>query len=283
MSVPFRLIGRKLSSVHSQRFTTTTNYLPVRAWLLSILVPSRGTFSIHSCCPGQNTRPERQLKRDVESSTRIFTSSLEDSNRYSAPLCAYRWNRAWFGSDVILSTRMSTPHNSFSIIHLNTCHLITYCILIPFTLKHTNTSHFTSHAQISTQRLAVSKVLHWRSSSNFTEQHPLLHPNAVSYVKPGDLNRLPNVGPCSVAGHVPTLPWLTSRVWVRVGLGSGLAAGKGWVGTWPGTRLDPMSHCFLTSECDASNSPLLLRSRTVCARIADLQRNEQSAWSGTKT
>ena len=29
-----------------------------------------------------------------------------------------------------------------------------------------------------------------------------------------------NFGPCSVAGHVPPLPWLRSRVWVRVGLGS---------------------------------------------------------------
>ena len=44
-------------------------------------------------------------------------------------------------------------------------------------------------------------------------------------------------GPCSVASHVPTLPWLRSRVWVRVGLGSGLATGKGCVGTWPVTRL----------------------------------------------
>ena len=40
------------------------------------------------------------------------------------------------------------------------------------------------------------------------------------------------MGPCSVAGHVPTLPWVRSRVWVRVGLESGLASGKGWVGTW---------------------------------------------------
>ena len=47
-------------------------------------------------------------------------------------------------------------------------------------------------------------------------------------------------GYCSVAGHVPTLPWVRSRVWVRVGLGSGLATGKGWVGTWPVlTRFDP--------------------------------------------
>ena len=39
--------------------------------------------------------------------------------------------------------------------------------------------------------------------------------------------------PCSVAGHVPTLPWVRSRVWVRVKLGSGLASRKGRVGTWP--------------------------------------------------
>ena len=49
---------------------------------------------------------------------------------------------------------------------------------------------------------------------------------------------------CSVAGHVPTLPWVRSaRVWVRVGLESGLASGKGWVGTWPVTRLGPISSC----------------------------------------
>ena len=34
-------------------------------------------------------------------------------------------------------------------------------------------------------------------------------------------------------GHVP-------RVHVRVGLGSGLASGKGWVGTCPVNRLDPL-------------------------------------------
>ena len=44
-------------------------------------------------------------------------------------------------------------------------------------------------------------------------------------------------GPCTVAGHVP--PWVRSGVWVRVGLGSGLASGKGWVETWPVTKLDP--------------------------------------------
>ena len=46
-------------------------------------------------------------------------------------------------------------------------------------------------------------------------------------------------GPCSIAGHVPTLPWVRSWVWVRVGLGSGLATGEGWVGMWRITRLDP--------------------------------------------
>ena len=50
------------------------------------------------------------------------------------------------------------------------------------------------------------------------------------------------IGPCSVAGHVPTLPWVRSRVWVRVRLGAGLvASGKGWVGTWPVTKLDPQN------------------------------------------
>ena len=48
------------------------------------------------------------------------------------------------------------------------------------------------------------------------------------------------LGPCSVAGHVPTLPWVRSGVWVRVRLGSGIASGKGRVGTWPVTRLDPV-------------------------------------------
>ena len=32
---------------------------------------------------------------------------------------------------------------------------------------------------------------------------------------------------------------LGSSVWVRVRLGSGIASGKGWVGTWPVNRLDP--------------------------------------------
>ena len=35
-----------------------------------------------------------------------------------------------------------------------------------------------------------------------------------------------------------TNPWVRSRVWVR--LGSGLASGKVWVGTWPITRFDPI-------------------------------------------
>ena len=41
----------------------------------------------------------------------------------------------------------------------------------------------------------------------------------------------------------PPLPWVRSRVWVRVRLGSGLASGKGWVGTWPLTRLDLKVFC----------------------------------------
>ena len=48
------------------------------------------------------------------------------------------------------------------------------------------------------------------------------------------------LGPCSVAGHVPTIPWVRSRVWVRVRLGSGIASGNEWVETWPVTRLDPI-------------------------------------------
>ena len=35
---------------------------------------------------------------------------------------------------------------------------------------------------------------------------------------------------------------------LRVGLGSGLATGKGWVGTWPVTRLDPIWQRFLTCK-----------------------------------
>ena len=52
------------------------------------------------------------------------------------------------------------------------------------------------------------------------------------------------IGPCSVAVHMRTLPWVRCRVWVRVGLGSGLATGKGWEGTWPVTRLDPGTLCW---------------------------------------
>ena len=52
-------------------------------------------------------------------------------------------------------------------------------------------------------------------------------------------------GPCSVVGPVPPLPWVRSRVWVRVRLGSGLATGKGWLGTWPVATLDP----FLSMLC----------------------------------
>ena len=44
------------------------------------------------------------------------------------------------------------------------------------------------------------------------------------------------MGPCSVTGHAPILPWVRSRVWGRVRLGSGLASGEGWVGRWPVTR-----------------------------------------------
>ena len=53
------------------------------------------------------------------------------------------------------------------------------------------------------------------------------------------LNMDESVGPCSVMGHVTTLPWVRSGVWVRVRLGSRLASGKGWVGTWLTNRLDP--------------------------------------------
>ena len=52
---------------------------------------------------------------------------------------------------------------------------------------------------------------------------------------------------CSVAGHVPTLPWVRSSVWVRVRLGSWLASGKGWVGTWPVTRLARLRATYLPS------------------------------------
>ena len=56
-------------------------------------------------------------------------------------------------------------------------------------------------------------------------------------------------GPCSVAGHVPTLPWVRSRVWVRVRLGSGQASGKGRVGTWPVKRFDPFEAYCETFPC----------------------------------
>ena len=47
------------------------------------------------------------------------------------------------------------------------------------------------------------------------------------------------VWPCTVAGHIPTLPWVRFRVWVRVE-GLGVATREGWVGMWPATRLDPI-------------------------------------------
>ena len=66
------------------------------------------------------------------------------------------------------------------------------------------------------------------------------------------------LGPCSVAGHVPTLPWVRSRVRVRVRLGSGLASGKGWIGTWPVTRLDPVSLRICgTSSANVGNLGML--------------------------
>ena len=44
---------------------------------------------------------------------------------------------------------------------------------------------------------------------------------------------------CSVASHGPTLSWVRSRFWVRVGLGSGLDSGKGrMVGTWHVNRFE---------------------------------------------
>ena len=64
-----------------------------------------------------------------------------------------------------------------------------------------------------------------------------------------------SIGPCSVVGHIPTLPWVRSRVWVRVTV----ASGKGWVGTWPVTRLDPSYQgwkCFLTCMLLWSCPPL---------------------------
>ena len=44
-----------------------------------------------------------------------------------------------------------------------------------------------------------------------------------------------------LAGYEPTLSWVRFRVWARVGLGSGLGLRKGWVGTGPATRPDPVS------------------------------------------
>ena len=49
-------------------------------------------------------------------------------------------------------------------------------------------------------------------------------------------------------GHVPPLPWVRSSIWVRVGLGLGLATGKGWAGTWPVTRLDPCNFLDYSSN-----------------------------------
>ena len=81
-------------------------------------------------------------------------------------------------------------------------------------------------------------------------------------------------GPGSVAGHVPTLPWVRSRFWVRVGLGSGLATGKGWVGTWPVTRLDPLLLFFFFTH----RKQLPLQHRLMC-----ITSPSQSSWPPSRS
>ena len=83
---------------------------------------------------------------------------------------------------------------------------------------------------------------------------------------------LKTIGPCSVAGHAPPLPWVMSRVWVRVRLGSGLALGK-WVGTWPVNRLDPnQSLVNATSNRRSTGCPSLSQPSTAlwCCKLLSL-------------
>ena len=66
--------------------------------------------------------------------------------------------------------------------------------------------------------------------------HPLIHlsiPHSsicqfISFIHTSITNPpIHSFAPRSVAGHVPTLPWVRSRVWLRVRLGAGLASGRG--------------------------------------------------------
>ena len=62
-------------------------------------------------------------------------------------------------------------------------------------------------------------------------------------------------GPCTY----PPLGYSRSRVWVRVGLGSGQASGEGWVGTWAVNRLDPKTFIIFPADeisLDLSDFPL---------------------------
>ena len=80
---------------------------------------------------------------------------------------------------------------------------------------------------------------------SFTVSHGTIRYGvSEQYMEEGDESEgvhLQHVGPCSVVGHVPILPWVRSRVWVRVGLWSG----KGWVGRWPVTKLDPTWYLYI--------------------------------------
>ena len=86
---------------------------------------------------------------------------------------------------------------------------------------------------------AMDKRCHGHSIYNYPDIMQVVHWLELVRSFPVGLKTLEILRPCSLVGHVPTLPWVRRRAWVRVGLGSGLASGKGSVGTWPVTRLDP--------------------------------------------
>ena len=72
-------------------------------------------------------------------------------------------------------------------------------------------------------RLCQISELHWTTYSS--EYHVKAYTLACLAFYPTldypAMLMIPNVkscGPCLVAGHLPTLPWVRSRVWVRVGL-----------------------------------------------------------------
>ena len=66
--------------------------------------------------------------------------------------------------------------------------------------------------------------------------------------------------------NIPTLPWVRSRVWAKVGLGSGQASGEGWVGTWPVNRLrlQIFSAAGINSQLSSMHSTIPLAGPLYC-------------------